>query len=76
LVIDLDRAPIELQRAVVVRRKWRNRESLIAGLDMTTPDQAVVRLHAPDAPQPKHASRKIVASRSLKSNQGQESVLR
>jgi hypothetical protein len=76
LVIDLDRAPLEIQRAIEVRSKWQNRESLIAGLDMTTPDQAVVRLHAPDAPQPKHASRKIIAARSSKSNPGQESMLR
>ncbi|MDO8432432.1 MAG: hypothetical protein Q7S58_08500 [Candidatus Binatus sp.] len=75
LVIDLDRAPIEIQRAVEVRRKWQHRESLIAGLDMTTPDQAVVRLHAPDAPQPKRAPRKIIA-RSSKSNPVQESVVR
>ena len=26
LVIDLDRAPIEIQRAVEVRRKWQHRE--------------------------------------------------
>jgi hypothetical protein len=43
---------------------------------MTTPDQAVVKLHAPDAPQPKHAARKIIAAGSSKSNPGQESVVR
>jgi hypothetical protein len=79
LVIDLDRAPLEIRRAIEVRHKWLHRESLIAGLDMTTPDQAVVRLHAPDGPQPKHTTRKIIAARALnlsKSNPGQESVVR
>ncbi len=75
LVIDLDRAPIEIQRAAEVRRNWQHRESLIAGLDMTTPGQAVVKLHAPDPTPAKHAPRKVVA-RSAKSNAGQESALR
>jgi len=45
VVIDLDRAPAELQRAIEVRAQWQGRENLIAALDLTTPGQAVVRLH-------------------------------
>jgi flagellar hook-basal body complex protein FliE len=48
VVIDLDRAPAELQRAIEVRAQWQGRENLIAALDLTTPGQAVVRLHGGD----------------------------
>jgi hypothetical protein len=55
VVIDLDRATIEIQRAIKVRQQWQGRENLIAALDMTTPGQAVVRLHAGEG---HHAKRK------------------
>ena len=48
LVIDIDRAPAELQRALEVRHQWQGRENLIAALDMTTPGQAVVKLRGVD----------------------------
>ena len=48
VVIDLDQAPAELRRAIQVRKQWQGRESLIAAVDMTTPGQAVVRLHGID----------------------------
>jgi cell division protein FtsQ len=44
VVLDLDRAPLELERAAVVLRRWRGREADVVSLDMTTPGQAVVRL--------------------------------
>ena len=61
VVIDLDRATTELQRAIKVRQQWQGRENLIAALDMTTPGQAVVRLHAGDSNHSKHkgAVRKV-----------------
>jgi hypothetical protein len=46
VVIDLDRATTEIQRAIKVRQQWQGRENLIAALDLTTPGLAVVRLHA------------------------------
>jgi hypothetical protein len=49
VVIDLDRAGVELQRAIQVRRQWQGRESLIAAVDLTTPGQAIVRLHGIDS---------------------------
>ncbi len=54
LVIDLDRAALELQRAIRVREQWAGRENLIAALDMTTPGQAVVRLHGAEHAPAKH----------------------
>jgi hypothetical protein len=44
VVVDLDRETIELPRALDVLKQWQGRERLIAMLDMTTPDMAVVRL--------------------------------
>ena len=54
VVIDLDRATTELDRAIKVRRQWQGRENLIAALDLTTPGLAVVRLHANEGKHPKH----------------------
>ena len=54
VVIDLDRATIEIQRAIKVRQQWQGRENLIAALDLTTPGLAVVRLHAGDTNNSKH----------------------
>ncbi|HYL60744.1 MAG TPA: hypothetical protein VEU51_17900 [Candidatus Acidoferrales bacterium] len=66
VVIDLDQAGPELQRAIQVRRQWQGRESLIAAVDLTTPGQAVVRLHGIDgAPaQRKGGIRKVSSSQS------------
>ena len=54
VVIDLDRATTEIQRAIKVRQQWQGRENLIAALDLTTPGQAVVRLHAAEGNHSKH----------------------
>jgi hypothetical protein len=61
VVIDLDRATTELQRAIKVRQQWQGRENLIAALDLTTPGLAVVRLHAIASNHSKHktAIRKV-----------------
>lgn len=56
VVIDLDRAPAELQRAIEVRSQWQGRENLLAALDLTTPGQVVVRLHGVDDAASKHRS--------------------
>jgi len=44
VVVDLDQQAVELPRALDVLKQWQGRERLIAMLDMTTPDMAVVRL--------------------------------
>lgn len=44
VVLDLDHEAIELPRALDVLKQWQGRERLIAMLDMTTADMAVVRL--------------------------------
>jgi hypothetical protein len=54
VVIDLERATTELQRAIKVRQQWQGRENLIAALDLTTPGLAVVRLHEVDLSHSKH----------------------
>lgn len=54
VVIDLDRATTEIQRAIKVRQQWQGRENLIAALDLTTPGLAVVRLHAGEGNHSKH----------------------
>jgi hypothetical protein len=54
VMIDLDRATTEIQRALKVRQQWQGRENLIAALDLTTPGLAVVRLHAPEGSHSKH----------------------
>ncbi len=54
VVIDLDRATAEIQRAIKVRQQWNGRENLIAALDLTTPGLAVVRLHAGEGNHSKH----------------------
>ncbi|MGA7869650.1 MAG: hypothetical protein WCA22_02000 [Candidatus Binatus sp.] len=56
VVIDLDRATTEIQRAIKVRQKWQGRENLIAALDLTTPGLAVVRLHEGEGSHAKHKS--------------------
>ena len=54
VVIDLDRATTEIQRAIRVRQQWQGRENLIAALDLTTPGQVIVRLHAGEGNHSKH----------------------
>jgi hypothetical protein len=54
VVIDLDRATSEIQRAIKVRQQWQGRENLIAALDLTTPGLAVVRLHPGEGNHSKH----------------------
>jgi hypothetical protein len=62
VVIDLDRATTELQRAIKVRDKWQGRENLIAALDLTTPGLAVVQLHAANAGHAKNKRTLRIAS--------------
>ena len=71
VVIDLDRAPTELQRVIEVRAQWQGRENLIAALDLTTPGQAVVRLHQAERAPSKRGGviRKVYAQTSETSNQ-------
>lgn len=62
IVIDLDRATPEIQRAIEVRDKWQGRENLIAALDLTTPGLAVVRLHVGEGGRSKHKGALRIAS--------------
>src|SRR5208282_3384569 len=54
VIVDLDRATTELQRAIKVRQQWQGRENLIAAVDLTTPGFAVVRLHAAQSNHSRH----------------------
>jgi hypothetical protein len=72
LIIDVDRAALELQRAIRVREQWAGREKLIAALDMTTPGQAVVRLHgAEHAPWKHKIGIQKISAKSLEPGAGQ-----
>ena len=44
VAFDVDRAALELSRAVEVLKMWHGHEDLIASLDMTTPGQAVMQM--------------------------------
>lgn len=44
IAIDLDSAPIEIERASELLARWRTHRQYVAALDMTTPGQAVMRL--------------------------------
>src|SRR5262249_44867298 len=57
VVVDLDQESFELGRALDILAQWRGRERLIAMLDMTTPNMAVVRLKTDLPKQEKHAPR-------------------
>ena len=72
VVIDLDRATTEIQRALKVRQQWQGRESLIAALDLTTPGLAVVRLHAPEGGHSKHK----IALQTVSLQPAREGVMR
>jgi len=52
VIVDLDAAPAELKRAAEVLGRLRASGQPVASLDMTTPGQAIARLHAaaPRAP--------------------------
>jgi hypothetical protein len=64
LIVDLDRASGEIQRALQVRRQFEGRENLIAMLDMTTPGQAVVRLHGAErAPSRRKGGLQVIAEK-------------
>jgi hypothetical protein len=80
ILIDLDQAPAEIKRAGEVLAKWRGRAPMIAALDMTMPDEAVVRFAAAAAPPPhrRGAVRKISVHSGIRnSGRGaQESVRR
>lgn len=47
LVLDLDRAGLELSRATAVMSRWRSHLDLVTALDMTSAGEAVVRLREP-----------------------------
>ena len=61
VVVDLDQESFELGRALDILQQWRGRERLIAMLDMTTPNMAVVRLKT-DLPKPEKRVPAIVRS--------------
>ncbi len=44
LTIDLESAPLELERASELLARWQDHQRLVAALDMTTPGQAVMEL--------------------------------
>jgi hypothetical protein len=46
ILLDFDRAPLEITRAAAVLQRWRGHEAQIAALDMTIPGEAVLRLRA------------------------------
>jgi len=46
LTFELTNAPLELERATYLLRRWRGHRDLIAAIDVTTPGQAVMRLRA------------------------------
>jgi hypothetical protein len=62
--INLTNSALELRHAAEVLKRFEGREQAIAGLDMTTPDQAVVRLRGVDtnALAKKGALRRIAAA--------------
>jgi hypothetical protein len=72
VVVDLDRAAPELQRAIKVRQQWQGRENLIAALDLTTPGLAVVRLHSSQSTHSKHKN----AIRKVSFQPGEEPMTR
>jgi len=44
LTIDLESVPLELERARELLARWQDHQRLVAGLDLTTPGQAVMEL--------------------------------
>src|SRR5262245_31449874 len=44
VIFDLDAVPLEMGRAAEILGRWRDRQNLIAAIDMTTPGEAIVRM--------------------------------
>ena len=72
VVVDLDQESFELARALDILAQWRGRERLIAMLDMTTPNMAVVRLKTD---LPKQGKRAPVIVRSTSSEPARVSIV-
>jgi hypothetical protein len=64
LTVDLDQEQLQLHRALEVLSQWQGRERLIAMLDMTTPNMAVVRLKA-DLPKLEKRAAEIARARNI-----------
>jgi hypothetical protein len=56
VIVDSSKAADELERAAWVMRRWRGHEKLIAQLDVTVADAAVVHFHAQGLPTPASGS--------------------
>jgi Cell division protein FtsQ len=80
VAFDIDRTAFELARAVAVLRMWRGHEGLIASLDLTTPGQAVMRMHpaafAGDRHAPAVRTVALAVRARLPRNQPEESARR
>jgi hypothetical protein len=44
VIFDLDAGPLEMGRAAEILGRWRDRQQMIAAIDMTTPGEAIVRM--------------------------------
>jgi hypothetical protein len=64
LTVDVDQEQLQLHRALEVLSQWQGRERLIAMLDMTTPNMAVVRLKA-DLPKLEKRAAEIARARNI-----------
>ncbi len=71
VVVDLEQGTFELARALDILQQWRGRERLIAMLDMTTPNMAVVRLKTD---LPKQEKRAPVVVRNTSSEPARVSI--
>jgi hypothetical protein len=61
VIFDLDAVPLEIGRAAEILAQWRDREQMIAAIDMTTPGEAVVRVtEAASAPSARGAISKVL----------------
>jgi Cell division protein FtsQ/DivIB, C-terminal len=49
VVIDVSRSGAEIERAARILRMWRGHQQMLAVIDLTTPDEAVVRLKPADS---------------------------
>ncbi len=64
ILIDLNNSAVEIQRAGEILQRWRGSGRTVAALDMTIPDEAVVRLAAAAVSAPRGGVRKISARMS------------
>ncbi|HVN27030.1 MAG TPA: cell division protein FtsQ/DivIB [Candidatus Binataceae bacterium] len=72
VTVDLDQEQLQLHRALQVLDQWKGRERLIAMLDMTTPNMAVVRLKT-DLPQLQKRAAEFTRARKVSvANHGAE----